>query len=440
MMMTNTIKNLSKKSVVKTFFLIALSVLVSCEEDIEDQGILTITPAPIAAFTETTDASDWKIINFTDRSSNATSYAWDFGDGATSNLDEPSNTYQAAGTYTVTLTVSNELEDTDTVEKTIVVLNPSAPIVAFTALEDPNDWKTFSFSNGTIKANSYSWDFGDGTTSTLAEPSHTYSGDEDVKDYTVTLTATNDTSGDFTILEKIITVTNPDPIADPTKKVIVLNSTCDEYTVGEDPGKNTSDNADAWDMTPSSTVITDAGDEITSPYKALWSNGELDSWIEGQTKYTSSEQPGATGDGNKFAQSGIGVGGRGIKIYESGRRLYQVVEVEKNVIYGFTIDSRSEAEGINTEVYFLNTEITSEEGIDANGANDPSVDGYFLIDNDFNASKSSTSSDTFTTNNTYTFKATTDKIVIYIRSPKAISKETEVFFDNINIITPGFED
>jgi len=45
--------------------------------------------------------------DFTNTSTNATSYSWAFGDGATSTLQNPSHTYAAAGTYNVTLTATN---------------------------------------------------------------------------------------------------------------------------------------------------------------------------------------------------------------------------------------------------------------------------------------------------------------------------------------------
>jgi len=46
-------------------------------------------------------------VNFTDNSTNASMYQWDFGDGNTSTAQNPSHTYASGGTYTVTLTVSN---------------------------------------------------------------------------------------------------------------------------------------------------------------------------------------------------------------------------------------------------------------------------------------------------------------------------------------------
>lgn len=72
---------------------------------------------------------------------------------------------------------------------------------------------------------------------------------------------------------------------------LVLNGTADEYT------SNTGDNADAWDMTPNSTVVDNSGATIDSPYKAIWNNSTLDTWL--RDTYNSGndvdEQPGSSG-------------------------------------------------------------------------------------------------------------------------------------------------
>jgi len=97
-------------------------------------------------------------------------------------------------------------------------------------------------------------------------------------------------------------------------------------------------------------------------------------------------------------------------------------------------------------VFILNNEITSEDAINTVAERDTNADAYFLIDNDYNGSKASSSNDTFTTN-TFSFKptTTTTKVVIYVRSiapnltpPDKIDGSREVYYDNIDIITPGF--
>ncbi|WP_194766880.1 T9SS type A sorting domain-containing protein [Tamlana sp. I1] len=192
---------------------------------------------------------------------------------------------------------------------------------------------------------------------------------------------------------------------------LVINGDLDAHTV------DVNDNADTFDMTPPSSV--DGG--TASPYKALWDNGDLDAWLE-SFYGDDSEQPGSTSDGTY--QNGVKT--RGIKLGESSRRLYQVVAVTPGKQYVFSVDSRSEAENVNTEFFMLNQEITSEDALSHDGT---MVDGYLHITNDFNSSKGDETTNTFT-NNSLTFTATASKVVIYGRAPQAISSSYEVFYDN----------
>lgn len=78
-----------------------------------DTVVVTLTSggpdAPVAAFTYTPAAPGVdQVVTFTDTSTNSpTSWAWNFGDGATSTVQNPTHAYAAAGTYTVSLTATN---------------------------------------------------------------------------------------------------------------------------------------------------------------------------------------------------------------------------------------------------------------------------------------------------------------------------------------------
>lgn len=67
---------------------------------------VSVTPTPDAAFTSAVAGSSYQIA-FTNSSTNATSYLWDFGNGQTSTQQAPTHTYSANGSYTVTLTATN---------------------------------------------------------------------------------------------------------------------------------------------------------------------------------------------------------------------------------------------------------------------------------------------------------------------------------------------
>lgn len=107
---------------------------------------------------------------------NALSYYWNFGDGTTSTLQDPSHYYPTTGgPWVATLTISTASGCTSTAYDTIWagVSNCQA---SFSYNATPNGVVGFSY-NGTNGNNtSYAWDFGDGSTSSVANPTHTYNG------------------------------------------------------------------------------------------------------------------------------------------------------------------------------------------------------------------------------------------------------------------------
>ncbi len=147
---------------------------------------------------------------FTDESTDADgaddieSREWDFGDDATSTEQNPTRVYAAPGTYTVTLTVTDAADESDVATQEVTV-TASAENQAPTADFSFNCLSTeCTFTNESTDPNpgdalTYLWDFGDGETSTDADPVHTY--DVAVADtFTVTLTTTD--AGD---LEDVVT-------------------------------------------------------------------------------------------------------------------------------------------------------------------------------------------------------------------------------------------
>ena len=224
-------------------------------------NFITVLPDPTAGFTSSVDGTS---AAFTNTSTNATSYVWNFGDNSTSNESSPSHTYATDGVYTVVLTATNNCGSSTTTSTVTIVtapsagFNPSATVgcapfnVQFTNTSS-NNATTFSWtfeggtpatssdqnpsaswsqagtynvtliagnsagndtivktvtvnaapaagftiqtagfgvvlSNTSTGANSYLWDFGDGSTSNEANPSHDYPGPGS---YTITLKATN---------------------------------------------------------------------------------------------------------------------------------------------------------------------------------------------------------------------------------------------------------
>jgi len=187
------------------------------------------------------------------------------------------------------------------------------------------------------------------------------------------------------------------------------------------------DNSDAWDMSPNSTLA----DGSDSPYKALWSNTELDSWLNDNCG-DSNEAAGSSSDGNWDYSAGadMGVKTRGLKLNEACRRLYQKVAVTAGTSYTLNIQSRSEAENVPSELFILNTEIVNEDGLTRTSS---AVDSYLEITNDHNSSKSNIDTDNFT-KNTLVFTPSGSFVVIYVRAPLAVDSLNEVFFDNISLV------
>ena len=174
--------------------------------------VSVVEPFPISAFTPSTTTGDIPLeVTFADASTlNISSWLWDLGDGTTSTLQNPSNTYATAGTYVVSLTVTSEA-GTDQSSQSIVAVEP-VPIAAFTTditagLPPLN--VVFSDAS-TLNITSWLWDFGDGTTSTLSSPTHSFN---EVGLYTVALTVTSAGGTDTTTQFDQIDVQEPSPVA-----------------------------------------------------------------------------------------------------------------------------------------------------------------------------------------------------------------------------------
>jgi gliding motility-associated-like protein len=148
---------------------------------------ITVHPIPAADFLNIDDTICQNIAaSFVNNSTSGMNYLWNFGDGNTSNLFNPTYTYSGPGTYTVQLIVSSPFLCADTISRTVVVLAiPDAHFSASTACFGYQSVFTDS-SVGTI--NGWSWNFGDGSTSILQNPSHLYSS---AGSYNTSLTVTN---------------------------------------------------------------------------------------------------------------------------------------------------------------------------------------------------------------------------------------------------------
>lgn len=161
-------------------------------------GVVDSSPAPTAPVANYSYVVDGLTVTFTNLSTDVngdiTGYLWDFDDTTTSTSTNPVHTFPAAGTYNVELQATDVTALSDTETKAIVV---TAPLVDYPP-EAGFTWSaaglTVTFTNTSTDPNAnitgYLWNFGDGNTSTLSNPTHAYAS---AGTYTVTLTATDAT-------------------------------------------------------------------------------------------------------------------------------------------------------------------------------------------------------------------------------------------------------
>lgn len=155
--------------------LIATSSL-GCADTITET--LSINPGPVADFSNTTVCLG-QASNFTDLStvvnSNIIDWQWDFGDSSTDNTQHTSHQYTSSGLFNVTLTITTDSNCLAQITKAVEV--STTPIAAFTISDiclnqGATPVNTTSIASGTI--GSYDWNFGDGGSSSLQSPIHSY--------------------------------------------------------------------------------------------------------------------------------------------------------------------------------------------------------------------------------------------------------------------------
>ena len=135
---------------------------------------------PVAKFGSSLGNCINKAVNFTDSSATngapITEWTWDFGDGTQQTFTSPpfSHPYSQTGSYTVSLTVKNNANCTDkySIANAVLITSPVAGFKADT-LYCPSAPLQFVDTSTGLQL-SYIWDFGDGGTSTLQNPTHSY--------------------------------------------------------------------------------------------------------------------------------------------------------------------------------------------------------------------------------------------------------------------------
>ncbi len=145
-----------------------------------NKSIANFTAAPLAQCVG-------QPVQFTDLTSPADQWSWDFGDGVgVSTVQNPSYTYLDTGRFTIRLIAwNNGCADTAIKTNYITAL---PPVARFTSAFNCGNKLQVAFTDQSVLPQTWSWDFGDGFTSTLQNPVHAYAT---YGTYNVSLTVTN---------------------------------------------------------------------------------------------------------------------------------------------------------------------------------------------------------------------------------------------------------
>lgn len=186
-------------------YLVTLTVTNVCGSSFRIENVIVITPPSCNFEGNPTSGCNSMTVNFYSNASNNTLYfSWSFPGGNPSVSDQrnPVVTYENPGTYDVFLTVSNNVFSFNQIRENYISLDADA-IADFSY---SGQGAVYNFTNLSQNADSHLWNFGDGSTSTETNPTHTYleSGT-----YQVSLTAINNHCTDSTISQSIQVILAP---------------------------------------------------------------------------------------------------------------------------------------------------------------------------------------------------------------------------------------
>ncbi|MBN2486101.1 MAG: PKD domain-containing protein [Bacteroidales bacterium] len=165
-----------------------------------DDGGTAELPAPVASFSASalTGCAPCQVY-FENSSSNGENFLWDFGNGQTSTLRNPSTNYTKPGIYNISLTVTNKNGTAGKSTKPITIYNAPVAKGSINIEKSKTESRQVSFLNSSANSDSYLWSFGDNSSSTDENPQHIY---KNYGKYQVILIAYNNAGcSDTTIIE-----------------------------------------------------------------------------------------------------------------------------------------------------------------------------------------------------------------------------------------------
>ncbi|HEX8332053.1 MAG TPA: PKD domain-containing protein, partial [Segetibacter sp.] len=147
-----------------------------CSDSLTKNGFILVSEGKADFITLDSFTCNGNTVNFRDLSSGSIdSHLWNFGDGKTATIPAPTHSYADTGVYTVKLIITSSSGCVDSLIKQeyVTVRNPKAKF-GFSDQGVACAPRKISFYDSSYYAKSWSWDFGEGTTSTLQNPSHEF--------------------------------------------------------------------------------------------------------------------------------------------------------------------------------------------------------------------------------------------------------------------------
>ena len=163
-----------------------------CTDSVQVTNGVIVGTKPLPKFiADPLNTCAFQEIHFTDKSEgNANEWIWFFGDGGSSTAQNPAHQYADTGLFDVTLiSINNGCADTITYPKKVHI---HPPVAAFSYKNNCISPKKIQFTDQSIGADYWTWDFGDGTVSTEKSPSHEFTTPGI---YSISLTVTNKITG-----------------------------------------------------------------------------------------------------------------------------------------------------------------------------------------------------------------------------------------------------
>jgi len=229
----NTLGSYTIKLIVKT--------ADGCEDSVTVVDGVKIGTKPTVDFSiSTSQACAGTNVNFTDLSVSADEWLWTFGDGFTSAANNATHAYNDTGFFSVKLVARNNGCADSVIKNRVINITPTVAEFGFTY--NCANSRQVQFSDSSILAQTWLWDFGDGTTAPGKNPTHTYAS---TGTYNVTLTVSNGSCTD--------TVINQVKIIDETP---AINTTGDSVCRG------------------GNVIFKATGIDTTNIQKYIWSFGD----------------------------------------------------------------------------------------------------------------------------------------------------------------------